>query len=219
MTTLNEQKATIEAAEKKLGESRKALFNRDGRRIYSDAEHAEREAAANREFREALARASSAAGETLREAEAVLSEGPDDPIHELTASELQRANQLREFVREYAENLSLRELVDRVESALRSGAKPECYLWHRYLQRRFDALPRAWHGMVQVPTDPADSKAFTTLSNLLERLADRLTDPVKKARREQERAAAEAKQSEAVGVIGGVALSKFMEQNYGRRGR
>jgi hypothetical protein len=213
MATLEQQAAAIDAAQATLDAGRKALLRADGTRVYSDAEHVEREAQLYTEYRRALAAASKAANEAIAAAEATLSEGPDDPLHSLTPAELDRANALREFVREDAATLPLRELVDRVEAALRVGGKPELYLWQRGVRARLAALPADRYGI------PTDHRELVGLEALLGRLDEKLTDPAKQARRERERAEARERQAAAMGVIGHAAATSIIEETYGRRGR
>ncbi len=157
------------------------------------------------------------ASDQIAEAEGVLSQGPENPLLALSAAELERANQLRAFVGEDAQTLPLRELVERVEGALRDGDKAVLFLYQRGVTARFEAMPTDHYGLRESTRDPHERRLLTTLETLRDRLNERLIDPVKQARREREQAEAREKRSEAVGLIGAVAATSILHERYGPR--
>jgi len=212
-----QQEATIVAAQESLKAGRAALLNKAGGRVYSDEEHNRRAWELDKEFRQTLARASQAAADQAAEAEAVLSQGPENGLLPLTTAELERANQLRAFIAEDAATLGLNELVDRVDAALRSGDRPTVFLYHRAVSARLAGMPTDRYGLRESSRDPHERRLLTTLETLRDRLNERLIDPVKQARREREQAAAREKRSKAVGLIGSVAATSILHERYGPR--
>jgi len=103
---LSEHRERVEQAQRRLAEGRKALLRPDGSRMYSDAEHVEREAALTAAHRQTLAKAGQAAQAVIHEADALLSRPDADPLSSLSASELERANALLPFTERDADVLS-----------------------------------------------------------------------------------------------------------------
>ncbi len=209
---LTEHRERVEQAQRILAEGRKALLRPDGSRMYSDAEHVERDHALLATYNQTLAEASQAAQAAIHEADALLSRPDADPLSSLSASELERANALLLFTERDAELLSLQELAGRMELAL-EGDKATRYVWWRAADR----LVRQWKNGVRngiAPTDTAGRKAAATVTSLHTRLLGSLVDLEAHRRAEEE---ARARQSQAVGVMGRAVVESYVQRTYGPR--
>lgn len=114
-----------------------ALYNSDGRQIYSDAEHAERLQQLKEERDQRAAELTEQADKLVEKRQAELAALEDaDPIVSLSESELSKANGLRAFIREDAEESSLQDLARRAKAASLSGDGVTALLYSRYVSRR-----------------------------------------------------------------------------------
>jgi len=209
---LTEHREHVEQAQRRLAEGRAALLRKDGTRLYSDTEHAEREAALLAAYSQTLNEASQAAQAAIHEADALLSRPDADPLSSLSAGELERANALLLFTERDAELLSLQELAGRMELAL-EGDKATRYVWYRVADR----LVRQWQNGARngiAPTDTAGRRAVATVTSLHTRLLGSLVDLEAHRRVEEE---ARARQSEAVGVRGRAVVESYVQRTYGPR--
>ena len=136
------QRATVASVEHALTtfeHERARLLTPDGHCIYTDDEH---------ERREAELRATRAAADALRSAEADRERLEHrDPLDMLTPAELDRATARREFVREDAERLPIGELAARLRAALDAGDRPMLFLLVRYGTQRAEAEAERGHSV------------------------------------------------------------------------
>lgn len=125
-----------DAADKAFEEERSLLY-RDGRKLYSDEEHDEREGALraerNRVARDTEKEVEQSAAETRQELEHLQNE---DPSRLLSTEELQSASARREFVNDDVAALSETDLVSRLGSVLASGDRASMYLFWQSGRRK-----------------------------------------------------------------------------------
>ena len=159
------QRATVASVEHALTtfeHERARLLTPDGHRIYTDDEH---------ERREAELRATRAAADALRSAEADRERLEHrDPLDTLTPAELDRATARREFVREDAERLPIGELAARLRGALDANDRALLYLWVRYGARRVEQEQEQGRGA-------RTHAALPTLLDALREAVGRFADP------------------------------------------
>ena len=217
MTTLAQHRGAVDAARQTLNDGRRALLDADGRRLYSDHEHARREQALRDTFRATIADAAEAAHQAINEADVELGRSDADPVHRLSTGELERASLLRSLLRERMLTAPIRDVDAEVEAVLRDGDRAARYAtWSLVTERRqvrvhaaIDAAPdltgrlRAQHGPEAGP-----------LASMAERLVGTLVDTqARSAARER----AEERRSEALGVTAAAGVNEYLELEYGPR--
>ncbi len=109
------------------------LYRADGTKLYSDEEHASREADIKRRFRAAMDAIDEEA-ETLITAaeESLLVAENADPTDALTTEELASANARRPFVSDEVFTLPMEKLVARCRAVLAQGDRPAMFLYALY---------------------------------------------------------------------------------------
>lgn len=126
----------VDAADKVFEEERSLLY-RDGRKLYSDEEHDEREGALraerNRTARAVEEEVEQVAAEARQELVILQNE---DPSRLLSTEELQSASARREFVNDDVMALSETDLVSRLGSVLASGDRASMYLFWQAGRRK-----------------------------------------------------------------------------------
>lgn len=133
-TTIGETARDIQSRRESAEQS---LYREDGSRLYSDAEHAERLQQIKAERDQRAADLTEQADKLVEQRQAELAALEDaDPIVSLSESELSKANGLRAFIREDAEESSLQDLARRAKAASLSGDKVTALLYSRYASRR-----------------------------------------------------------------------------------
>ena len=109
------------------------LYRGDGSRLYSDEEHAEREADINRRFRAAMDALDEEIGSKIAAAEESLLVAENaDPTDSLTTEELASANARRPFVSDEVFTLPLEKLEARCRAVLAQGDRPAMFLYALY---------------------------------------------------------------------------------------
>lgn len=140
MTTTESIKARMDAAVERQEAEKAALYRADGSKRYSDEEHAEREAAINREFREQMdAIEADIEGSFAAAEEAILAAEGADPTAALTTEELERANAKSAFVADDCSSLPLDSLKKRCRAVLASGDRATMFLYVHHAARRADS--------------------------------------------------------------------------------
>ena len=142
-TPLDEARQAVDSAAERYVSDRASLYRADGERRFSEAEHAEREAAALAPLHQARDRALAAVEaemQTLRRFEEAQHE---DPSRLLTAGELAEANARSQFVREDAASLPIPALCRQLRAALAASGDPppvvDRFLYSRYAGQRLAA--------------------------------------------------------------------------------
>jgi hypothetical protein len=141
MTELQDAKAKAlwnkaDAADKHFEEERSLLY-RDGKKLYSDEEHGEQEAALRAErkrtARDVEQEVEQAMAETRQELENLQNQ---DPSQLLNATELESANSRRALINDDVAALSEGELVSRLKSVLASGDRASQFLFWQAARRK-----------------------------------------------------------------------------------
>lgn len=173
--TLREQADA--AARQRLAEEQKLY--KDGRPIYSDAEHDLRLGFIEQDHAEAFDRLQQRADELVQEQQQVLEDlEAKTPLDELAGGDIEdldRANLLRSFVREDAETMALADLARRVSAVARGGDKAQAFLLHRYGRQRAADERSALRVLQQRgKMDPERSEGLSRLKEALAKLEKRL---------------------------------------------
>lgn len=135
--SLSQHRAAVDSAAESLRAGRRALLDANGQRIFSDAEHQRREDALRAAFKNTITDAASAAQTAALEAEAVLSQGDQDPVHKLTTAEMERASLLKSLLREKLLTVPIRDVDAEVQAVLRDGDRAARYAtWALVSERR-----------------------------------------------------------------------------------
>ena len=217
MTTLAQHRAAVDAARRTLDDGRRALLDRDGRRLYSDLEHARRAQQLRDTFRATIAEAAEAAQTVIAAADADLERADADPVHRLTSAELERAVLLKQLVGDRLLTAPLAEVDAEVQALLRDGDRAGRYVAWRVLtdrrQAHVDAGVSAATDLTRRLAAP-NSREATALASMAERLLATLVDVG--ARRDAWEAARE-RRSEALGVTAAAGVNKYLEAEYGPR--
>lgn len=115
-----------EAAQETFEKGERALYRKDGKRIYRDEEHSERLRNLRAERREACTRVLNEAREVALEADQEIENARNrDPLASLTTEELERANARRAFALDASETLDTGGLESRLRSVLAGGDRSE----------------------------------------------------------------------------------------------
>ena len=115
------------------------LYRSDGSKLYSNEEHAEREADIRHRFRLVMDEIDEEADKRISEAEeALLVAENADPTDALTTEELATANARRPFVSDEVNALPLGNLTTRCKAILAVGDKPAAFLYSLYAGQRAD---------------------------------------------------------------------------------
>jgi hypothetical protein len=169
LTVVSREKIDRLAEAKEYEESQ--LYRGDGTKLYSDEEHAEREADIRRRFRAAMDEVDgkietkvAAAEESLLVAENA------DPTDALTSEELASANARRPFVSDEVFTLPLDKLEARCRAVLAQGDRPAMFLYALYGGQRAgltgDESP--YRPRYNFPSDSGDVPAGEDTSQLHE---------------------------------------------------
>ena len=175
-----------------LEAEKKRLLNNDGTRVYSDAEHAAREAKLLEDFNAKIAELVTQVEQRAADVTAAAANLQADPTAQLQADELQAANLRSQFVREEAASLPLPQLLTRCQEALNASDKAGLFLWSRYVEQRVSTVLEQLRAAEGLPTladkSPArlvnasnlpvlsfrDTIAFNKLKELLPQMKDAL---------------------------------------------
>jgi hypothetical protein len=214
--SIEQQRRAIEEARQKLTAGLGALFDRDGNRIYADAEHERREQELRTEYERALLAAGQEASRIAAHAEAEIDRHYGDPIESMSAADLQTANARQPFIAENYRTLPLAELVGQAEAAIRDGDRPTRYLHWRYAAQRLremseirrDPASGTYHS---VSHDPTTRRLVATLATLVERLERSLIDVDARQRAREE---ATALRDEAFDLAGQISTQGYMNRTY-----
>lgn len=124
------------------------LFDGQGQRIYSDAEHAARLGQLGANLQAVLTKVQSDSGSRQAglQSELTLATAHTEPRAHLAESELASANLRQTFVREDVEAAGWAELAARLSAALGANDKAELFLLHRYGQAKVKAAAEAGTG-------------------------------------------------------------------------
>lgn len=166
----------IDQATKRYRAGERYLRTVDGQRLYSDEEHERRTEALLEEFDREVERAVAEADRTIERADRTLALEHRDLSDSLTTAELERANAKKSYVEDDVEDLSLDDLVRRVEAAQVAADKPTMFLYARALPKRAES--------------EYEAGVFPDQAARLEGLAKELAEAVRgpEAKRELERA-------------------------------
>jgi hypothetical protein len=136
--TMNDHE--IQQAATRRDAAKSQLYRADGRPVFGEQEHRERERAIDQKFREDMERVESQIQERVERARGELASVENaDPGAALTTDELTRAAALNQFVSEEAATLSLADLARRCRVAAASpGDKAAMYAMMRHAARRAD---------------------------------------------------------------------------------
>lgn len=217
MRTLTQHRAAVEAAQATLTAGRRALLDADGRRLYADHEHARREQALAAEFRATIAEATEAAQAALRDADAALGQSDTDPVHRLTAAELERAVLLKQLVGERLLTAPLADVDAEVQALLRDGDRAGRYVaWRTLTDRRQAHVDAGISGARDLTgrLRAEHSHEATALTSMTDRLLTTLADV---AARQDTRAAAEERRQEALSVLMAAGTTTYLQAEYGPR--
>lgn len=183
---------------------RLTMYTQDGKRVYSDEEHAKRLPAHEQRTQQLLAKFRSDVGgyETLAQektdkARRELTAMNGDPLDRLNGEELQAAVARRTFIAEDVEKASFGTLIKRIESAAQGDDKVLKALLQRYGMHRLEAetekqilggdnvLPseemRALRSALQTLDDPKAKQKRASVQQIIE-AADKLRGYVHKAK-------------------------------------
>ena len=195
----------LDGAEQRFRDSLKALTRSDGAPIYSEDEHAQREAAAwstlQRDFGGVSEKLQSIAAEARAEVERIDSA---DITARLSTDELARANALREFAYEEASGMTHDALAERLRRVRAEGSKADRFVWLRAARRVLDAaakneppaLPELQNGRPVHRPRPYPAFVPPALIEAMQALEDEFKDASARRRAEERAAAAERAQAE-----------------------
>jgi hypothetical protein len=177
------------------------LYRGDGTKLYSDEEHASREADIRRRFRAAMDAIDEEAEAKIAAAEeSLLIAENADPTDALTAEELTSANARRPFVSDEVFTLPKEKLVARCKAVLAAGDRPAMFLYALYGGQRagLSGDESAYNPRYNTPSDSGEAYGGEDTHELLEVVSElwRKVNPDGEKRIE----AARAKLEEAGGL-------------------
>jgi hypothetical protein len=154
---------------------RTELFDGAGKGIYSDVEHKKRLAAFLAPVEQAAEEARELAQNAIAEASSMATAAHRNLLTAMSTEELQRAQALREFVKEDAETMPFAELAMALQAALVYADAPTKELYRRYGQKRLDATNKAMHEN-RLRLLPAETQALADVRLAVQALGAALND-------------------------------------------
>ena len=191
MTSTETLRARIDTAAERAQAQKEALFNKDGRRLYSDEEHQRRMEVIAEEIGRAAAEVDEGAAKLIEDKEHELDRYLyNDPTDELLGEQLESANLRRHFVKEDCEEMLLEELVKRCRGVLADNTQEMIWLYARNGRRRAtQALEKLNTGSISTDAQRTTAASLRELGEVVVRLEDKSKASLNK--REAEKTAQE----------------------------
>lgn len=130
----------VDDAMQRFEAEKSKLFRHDGTKLYSDAEHDERETAAFEALNAVVSQIENDAEEQRRAADTDLEMIEVEPIDRLSRDDLAYALTLQPFVREEVESLRPEQVIELARRAIHAKDTVKMTLYHRSLRFKIEAL-------------------------------------------------------------------------------
>lgn len=139
MPTVETYEADVDRALQTFEQQKAGLFQPDGKKIYADDEHERRLEALWTPVQRAKDAFDSHVTTATTEAQTAVERVEGYDLSEaLSTEELARANNLRAFVQEDIDAMTVSEIVDRLQAVAHGSDKARAFVFLRYAQKRFE---------------------------------------------------------------------------------